>query len=487
MRVSSKEQEKEGFSIPAQKDLLNKYALERGIQIVKVFEESESAKSIGRPQFKAMLKYLEDNRETAQHLLVEKTDRLYRNFKDYSLLDPAAWPHLNIHLVKENEILSKDSKAHQKLIHGLKVLLAKNYIDNLSEEVKKGMNQKASEGRWPSNAPIGYINVKRDKNAIEPDPEKAPVIRRAFELASTGQYSLTKLARLLFNEGLRSARSKSEFSKSQMQRVLSNPIYYGDFVWNGNYYKGIHTPIVDKSLFNRVQIQMGLVKRSKSSRYNFAFTNIMKCSHCGCAITAEEKRKRSGRTYVYYHCTSGKGQCLDRVYIREEKINEWITEALSEIKIPDHIVEWTKQAIMESHRDEQAYHMNQIRILEDRYRTTQKKVNSAYEDKLEDRIDFNFWTIQNERLNKELIEIEGQLESLRKINSEYNNKGLQLMEFAKQAATLFQNMTPDEKRELVNLVLSNPQIESGSLRYDYKKPFSMFRGVTNLGSSHFSV
>gem|GEM_PF-5224026 len=54
------------------------------------------------------------------------------------------------------------------------------------------------------------------------------------------------------------------------------------------------------------------------------------------------------------------------------------------------------------------------------------------------------------------------------------------MELARQAPTLFKSMTADEKKEIVNLVLSNPRIENGSLRYDYKKPFSMFVGVANL-------
>lgn len=229
VRVSSKEQEKEGFSIPAQKKSLSEYAAIRDISVVKIFEESESARGTGRNQFKLMIEYLRQHKDVT-HLLVEKTDRLSRNFKDIALLDLADWPHLSIHLVKENEVLTKDSRSSEKFMFGIRALMAKNYSDNLSEEVQKGMNQKALQGLWPSCAPIGYINVKRDKNAIEPDPKQAPIIRHAFELAASGQYSLARLKRLLFEEGLRSARAKSELSNSQLQRVLSNPIYHGDFI-----------------------------------------------------------------------------------------------------------------------------------------------------------------------------------------------------------------------------------------------------------------
>lgn len=478
VRVSSKEQEQEGFSIDAQKDLLNEYAINKGLSLTKVFEESESAKASGRTQFKAMLKYLADHKEVT-HLLVEKTDRLYRNFSDYGLLDPSTWPHLYIHLVKESEVLSKESKSHQKLVHGLKVLLAKNYIDNLSEEVQKGLNEKAQQGLWPSCAPIGYIN-NRESHTIEPDPKQGYLVRRAFELASTGQYSLSKLKRLLFEEGLRSVRAKSELSKSQMQRVLSNPIYYGDFTWKGKHHRGKHVPLVDRFLFDQVQIRMGFVKRSKMTKLNFAFTNTMTCAHCGCAITAQEQRKKSGRTYIYYHCTSGKGACSGRVYIREERLSDLISEALAAIELPEDIFEWTKQALQESQQDEQAFHENKLKLIDERYRTIQRKIDKAYADRLEERIDFNFWQSQNDKLNKELLDIDSQRASLRAANSAYVEKGIQLMELARQAPTLFKSMNPDEKRELVNLVLSNPRIENGTLRYDYKKPFSMFKGISNL-------
>ena len=166
--------------------------------------------------------------------------------------------------------------------------------------------------------------------------------------------------------------------------------------------------------------------------------------------------------------------------LREEVLVDNFIVALSEISIPEHIIAWTKAALTESHKEEQDYHQNHMRLLQDRYRTTQRKINSAYEYKLEGRVDLDFWQIQNDRLNKELVETEAQVASLRAANASYIEQGVQLMELARTAPTLFKSMTPDEKRELVNLVLSNPRIENGSLRYDYKKPFSMFVGVTDL-------
>ncbi len=99
-RVSSKEQEKEGFSIPAQLKLLNEYAFEKGFRVVRKFVDVETAKSAGRAQFGEIVKFLKDHRDI-KTILVEKTDRLYRNFKDYVLLEDL---DLEIHLVKEGRL-----------------------------------------------------------------------------------------------------------------------------------------------------------------------------------------------------------------------------------------------------------------------------------------------------------------------------------------------------------------------------------------------
>ena len=101
-------------------------------------------------------------------VLVEKTDRIYRNFKDYVVLEDY---DLTIHLVKEGVVLNKNSRSHEKLVHGFKVLLAKNYLDNLSEEVRKGLEEKVAQGYYPQKAPVGYKNVVNEnkKKIIVPD------------------------------------------------------------------------------------------------------------------------------------------------------------------------------------------------------------------------------------------------------------------------------------------------------------------------------
>jgi DNA invertase Pin-like site-specific DNA recombinase len=152
-RVSSKEQEKEGFSIPAQLKLLNEYATANGFAVAAEYVDVETAKQIGRAAFGEMVAYLKAH-PSVRVMLVEKTDRLYRNLKDWVTVDDL---EVEIHFVKEGVVLSRESRSSEKFMHGIKVLMAKNYIDNLSEEARKGMQEKAEQGIWPTVAPLGIV------------------------------------------------------------------------------------------------------------------------------------------------------------------------------------------------------------------------------------------------------------------------------------------------------------------------------------------
>ena len=169
-RVSSKEQEREGFSIPAQQKVCREYARTKALDIVAEFTDIETAKRSGRTKFNELIAFL---RKTTPRpaVLVEKTDRLYRNLKDYALLDELG---VEIHLVKEGTVISEECRSAEKFVHGIKVLVAKQYVDNLGEEASKGLREKAEQGHWPSVAPIGYQN-NRDTKRIEIDPQRGPL------------------------------------------------------------------------------------------------------------------------------------------------------------------------------------------------------------------------------------------------------------------------------------------------------------------------
>jgi len=109
---------------------------------------------------------------------------------------------------------------------------SKYYVDNLSENIKRGHRQKLKDGIWPQNAPVGYLNDS-DKKVIVPDPERSPYIVRAFEAYATGKYTLRQVRDMVNELGLRS-RKEQELSISNIHNMLKNPILYvkkSNFLW----------------------------------------------------------------------------------------------------------------------------------------------------------------------------------------------------------------------------------------------------------------
>jgi len=169
--------------------------------------------------------------------------------------------------------------------------MAKNYIDNLSEEVKKGHTQKAEEGYYPAVAPVGYRNTTNSvgKNVIEPDPALSQFVVKLFELYATKSYSIKTLANKIKEEGLVLNR---KIHPSFVHHTLTNPIYYGDFKFRNKIYPGKHKPLIKKALWSKVQAILAErnakpVHVTSSKRKTFNYSGFISCGQCGYAMVGE--------------------------------------------------------------------------------------------------------------------------------------------------------------------------------------------------------
>jgi len=472
-RVSSEEQEKEGYSIPAQTKSLHGYATEEGIDLVREFIDVETAKQPGRPGFMAMVEFFakeakKDPQRRVRTLLVEKTDRLYRNLKDYVTIDDLK---IDIHFVKENVILSPDSHSSEKFMHGIKVLMAKNYVDNLGEEVRKGMREKAEQGIPPNRAPLGYLNVEGPDGhrTIGIDEAVAAIVRRMFEAYATGHYSLAAIAEMAKAEGLFAGR-KTDRIVATIYSILSNPYYYGEFRYKGKLYKGLYTPIITRELWDRVQrvLRERGIRKPRKVKYDFAFNNLIRCGHCDCALVGEIKKGR----YTYYRCTHYKGKCPDP-YVREEVLEEKFTDILRGLHFDEEILGWVKEALRESHVDEKQFHDEAIDRLQKEYKRLQDRIDRMYIDKLDGRIDTVFFDQKSAEWRVEQTTILGSIQEHQTANQSYLEEGVALLELASRAADLFEQQPASEKRRLLDFVLSNCTWADGVLTPEFRQPFDM--------------
>lgn len=459
-RVSSKEQEREGYSIPAQVKLIKKYADSNSIKIVESFIDVETAKVAGRKDFEKMVEKLKGNSDI-EGIICEKTDRLYRNLKDWVTLDDLG---ITLVFVKEG-VIGKDSTSDAKFMHGIRVLMAKKYIDNLSEEVKKGVREKVLQGGFPHMAPTGYLNVNKE---IVPDSQRAFFVKRAYEMYASANYSLKEIAEELNDKGFRTRNGK-KVHKSNIDQMLKNPTYYGKILYNGQIYDGNHKPIVSESLFNKVQENFNCTSRPRSYKHTFPLRGFIVCGECGCKITAEVQKG-----HVYYRCTKSKGNCSQR-YIREEAIVKEISAVLANLELDEEIVSLLMRATKEANKDEYSYHKQTVEALDKQLKEVQKQMERLLDLAVEGTISGNLLENKLEELKKQKKELKSNLSKNDNAQDACFEQIEEIIKTASSCRNLFETGNDEIKKKVLanissNLVLKDKKIAS----YQLKEPYNLF-------------
>lgn len=228
-RRSSDDDDRQVLSLDAQEKECTSFAGRQNFRFDEIIRESHSARKTGRPKFNAMLEQVRAllEQQVQVRILCHKPDRLLRNIGDWAEINNLWDAGVEFVFVSG----SYPNNAQGKMVFGMNVVFAKYYVDNLSEEVKKGLNEKLARGEWPGWAPMGYRNVN---HRIELDAEAAPLVRKAFEYFATGEYSLGTLGARLKREGLVGRWRGKTLTRSILhERVLTNPFYCGLMRYRG--------------------------------------------------------------------------------------------------------------------------------------------------------------------------------------------------------------------------------------------------------------
>jgi DNA invertase Pin-like site-specific DNA recombinase len=355
-RKSTDVEDKQVLSIDAQLSELRSLSKREGLQIAVEFVEKQSAKMPGRPVFNDMIRRITAGE--AQGIVCWKIDRLARNPVDGGqiswLLQQSVIQHIQTH---DRSFLPADNV----LMMSVELGMANQYIRDLSANTKRGQREKARRGEYPGLAPLGYINNPRTKR-VEVDRRKAPAVRAAFELYAENKSRFEDISAFLYERGVRTKKiNKSgssggkQLKKDSIKKMFTNPFYYGHFEYAGEIYKGVHTPLVSKQLFDKVQSVLELRGRQRHKPKNEpqSLCGIMRCGECGGMITGEviTKHQKNGNVhrYIYYRCTKKRGIC-SQSYIREETLSVQLSNLLSLYVIP---TDWTQELRRLANEDEQ--------------------------------------------------------------------------------------------------------------------------------------
>jgi site-specific DNA recombinase len=357
MRVSSAQQadkdyDPEGFSIPAQREACTRKAESLGLQVVEEFvDRGESAKTANRAGLQALLKRLEEGDVT--HVIVHKVDRLARNrADDVAIVMKIRSVGAQLLSVTENI----DETPSGILLHGIMSSIAEFYSRNLATEIIKGTTQKAKKGGTPFRAPLGYLNTRefidgREIRTITIDPERAPLVKLAFELYATGQYSLIDLCTILEARGLRSRPSRQKPAKvlgtNRLSSILRNDYYIGRLRYAGGYYEGRHEPLIDEATFEKVQKILDAQRQSgeRSWRHYHYLRGSLFCAECGRRLFFTRNRGRHGGEYDYFICGGRTARICSQPYHRVEAVEAAIERHYATVELSDEKRERIRAAV----------------------------------------------------------------------------------------------------------------------------------------------
>lgn len=479
-RVSSKEQEETGYSLPAQEKLLSSYAESKGFSLAKIFSITESAS--GKKQreiFDGMMAHIKH--EGIKIIICEKVDRLTRNFKD--AVDIDEWlekdEERQVHLVKDSLVLHKNSRSQEKLNWGIRILFAKNYIDNLSEEVKKGQKEKLAQGWLPMRAPLGYMTIgEKGHKTFIIDPNKAPLVKRMFELYSKGDYSTRRLADTMYKLGLRNNNGGTVY-KSRIHELLTDPFYIGKIRWNNQIYEGRQEALIEQETFDKIQQILKGKTTPKYSKHSYLFQSLVKCAECDGLITWEIHKG-----HVYGHCNHYR-DCSQQTWVTDKEVEEQIVEAFDHLQIKNsRLTDWIRRAIKDSHKNESEFHASSINELNQRLTTIEKRFEKIYDDKIDENITEEFYQKKFQQYTQEKEQIEETLKKHSQSHTSYYELATNIFDLSQRAKEIYTKAKDiEQKRQLIKLVFYKITLNEGIVSYEYSQAFKLLSEAVKLTNS----
>lgn len=352
-RVSSREQEREGFSLDVQVDGLNLDAERRKGKIVKLWRIAETAsKKDERKTFKELIAYAKKHADELDGILFYKIDRAARNLFDYVELERLESeykvPFYSVTQPTEN---TPSGRMQRRMLASM----ASFYTEQQSLDVKGGVKRRVEEGLFPQKAPYGYRNIRVEKRGlVEVHPVNGSKITKLFHMHAYGQLTLDGLQDRLYQDGIFYTDSCPRFPRSKLYAILRDRAYLGEVMYQGQWHPGTHTPLVDRVTWDQVQVSLGeCVYRSHELTYA---GELIRCKHCSHPITGESVvKKATGKEYVYYRCSQYNFPGHPRVRLNEEKLDRQMLAIFDKMRLDtDEEREWFVDELRNRTADEQA-------------------------------------------------------------------------------------------------------------------------------------
>ena len=473
-RVSSREQEREGFSLEVQEDALRRYAELQGGEIVRFFRIAETAsKSDERKTFKELVRYAKKHCLEIDGLLFYKLDRAARNLYDYVELERLESEY-NVPFISVAQ--PTDSNPAGRMMRRTLANMASFYTEQQSVDVREGLARRVQEGWFIGLAPYGYKNVRKNgRGIVEVHKRNGKTVKRIFELFAFQSLTLDALAEKLHAEGLIYRDSTRKFPRSSLHNILGDRAYIGEIEHQGNWYPGKHEPLVDRATWDRVQTILG-GHVYQSHELTYAGDRI-KCGHCGHRITGEVKTKQTkagAKRYIYYRCTYYNKGDHPRIRVCEADFDSQVLAILNKMKIEDEGVrDWFRTVLASKTRDTQLDSLSQRHELQRQETLIVGQQDRLLNMRLAEEIDESTFAAKQTELRDRLSNLKLQLDVLDRSHDEYADLASRIFELSQSLTDKWLTADVIEKRQILEIVFLNCVLDDVTLVPTIRKPFDV--------------
>ncbi len=464
IRVSTARQGQSGTSLIEQRAAIERYSQRYDLQIIKEYEERETAAKLGRPVFLEMIRELRRGR--ACGVIIHKIDRSARNLKDWAELGELIDKGVEVHFANENlDLYSRGGR----LSADIQAVVAADYIRNLREEVKKGFYGRLKQGFYPMPAPLGYIN-RGGGEAKQIEPTVAALIKKTFHFYAGGEYGLRALAKKMAILGLRGKQGQI-VSVNGLAQILHNPFYTGIIYLKktGELYDGQHLPIISKKLFEQVQgVMNGKIVTTTNKKFLdeiFLFRKLLICALCKYRLIGERQKG-----YLYYRCHTK--ECPQKT-VREEIIDQSFQTILKDLEFKREeticFADWFKFRREQTGQNIEA----ERKVLKLNLEQTQSRLLRLTDALVDDVIDQKLFVQKKNSLIEAEREIKDKLLKIETIEPEALQKAEKFLELANSAYLSYQSASFQNKRDLVKTVTSNFFVKGKTVAIKLNLPFEV--------------
>lgn len=480
------------LSIDAQLRELKEFAVKEKLEIIEVFSEAKSAKAPGRKVFNQMLEALKQGQ--ADGILVWNPDRLSRNSRDGGEI---------IFLIDQGYIKDLkfptyfyDSSPHGKFNLSLAFGFSKLFLDNLVQNVKRGIREKIKRCEFPGLPPRGYLNNPKTR-AIDAHPEYFDLVRVLLEKFALGKITISEIRDRLFQNGI-TTRSGEPIHHSTVTDMLRNPFYYGVFRLKGELYSGSHPAMISKETFDQIQYRLDdhwpVVKSSEEQRKQkgFLFDEPAKCGECGHAITREYHKKASGLEFRYYRCTRKSKTCnCKQKPINEKDLANQVESLLSEIALNDDWYEWSMDIITGWKQEEEANLDEQLQEFKTIIAENETKLERLLDLYIEGGLTNDEYKYRKNKLINSNTEIQDKISQLES-QASYKFEPLALaLKTSNQAFHAISSKNYSQMFQILKSIGLNRKLLDKKLNLDLVRPYCFFResvsGLALLNSPETSL